>query len=365
MVPEPRELGKIIEAELDKRGILKAMQEHTPNLEDGMITSGFGYPITGIEKFLGYFDSTLNIANFPSISIVTDFSHVISYCRYTSKGGKDSVSLDGKEDTKYTERARKALQYFKSIYGITGSFQFYIERVKRYDYAKGLGESAAVAASVSRALVSNVFGEEGLSDTTMTSRFSRMVSGSGTRSVSGGMSIWLSYPYIEEEKCAGYFIKDPGEELFVGAFPMPSPIATEGAHKLAEKSDFYRKWVTSKFQNILLELEDGFDMDLLLQRAQEDMYTLNSIILSQGHFIQTPESLSLIRALNNYSSRNYGLYYTADTGPTIVLLSRDRKLIEDFVKTREEKFIWSSRKIGKPSEDKRVYKRALEYFEAR
>lgn len=363
MAPEPRDLGKIIESELLKLGIFKPSTEHQPTLHDGNITSGYGYPITGLEKFLGYFDETINIANFPSISIVTDFSIARAECRYIKQSGKDSVLLDGKASEKYQQKAVRALQFFKSLYGISGSFQFYVERKKKYKNAKGLGESASVAAAVSRALISNVFGPEGLNDVTLTSRFARMVSGSGTRSVSGGLSLWLSYPYIEESHSAGYFIKDPGEEMHVGAFPMPSEIVTDSAHRLAESSDFYGRWVSSKYQHLLEEIEDGFDIEHLMKRAQEDMYTLNSIILSRGHFIQTPASLTLINSLNEFRKKHEGLYYTADTGPTIVLMSRDRKLIEEFVGTRKEEFIWSSRKITDPGENRDFKSRASEFLQ--
>lgn len=362
MVPEPRELGQILETELIRKGIFRPSSEHEADLEEGRTTFGHGYPITGLEKFLGYFDETINIANFPSISIVTDFSVAHAYCRYTRKPGVDSVSLDGKESKKYSQKASKALQFFKSKYGISGSFRFYVERKKRYKDAKGLGESASVAAAVSRALMENAFGKGASKDVTLTSRFARLVSGSGTRSVSGGLSIWLSYPYMEEEHSAGYFIRDPGNEIHVGAFPQPSHIVTDSAHRLAESSDFYGRWVSKKYQHILEELDNDFQIDYLLQRAQEEMYTLNSVILSTGHFIQTPESLSLITSLNKFREKNPELYYTADTGPTIVILSKDRKLVEEFVSEREEEFLWSSNKITPPKTDRDVEKRALTFL---
>lgn len=351
MVPDPRELGNIIERGLIDRGIFKPILEHQPDLEDGRITTGYGHPITGLEKFLGYFDESINIANFPSISIVTDFSISHAVCKYSKKGGGDEVWLDGKQDRKYTEKAIRALQFFKSVYEISGSFKFYIERRKKYQDAKGLGESAAVAASVSRALMANVFGTDGPKDVTLTSRFARMVSGSGTRSVSGGLSIWLSYPYIEESHSAGYFIRDT-DDFHVGAFPMPSLIVTDSAHKLAKSSDFYGRWVSSKYQNLLAELDGGFDTSHLMSRAQEEMYTLNSIILSRGHFIQTPQSLEIVNSLVKFQERNKGLYFTADTGPSIVLLSKDRKLIEEFVFSRDEEFIWSSSRVAESKPDR-------------
>ena len=361
MVPDPRELGDIIERQLVEQGIFRPISDHVPALEDGKVATGYGFPITGLEKFLGYFDESINIANFPSVSIVTDFSVSHAVCEYTRKGGEDQVWLDGKQDRKYTEKAIRALQFFKSIYEISGSFKFYVERKKKYGNAKGLGESAAVAASVSRALIGNVFGSSALQDVTLVSRFARMVSGSGTRSVSGGMSIWLSYPYIEESHSAGYFIRDTGDMHF-GAFPMPSAIVTDSAHKLAKSSDFYGRWISSKYQNILAELDGGFDTDLMMHRAQEEMYTLNSIILSTGHFIQTPGSLEIINALINFRNKNEGLYFTADTGPSIVLLSRDRKLIEEFVASREEEFIWSSSKVSEPSPQKSFLERSRKFL---
>lgn len=362
MVPEPRELGRILESELVKKGLFKASESHVPDLEDGRITSGYGYPITGLEKFLGYFDETVNIANFPSISIVTDFSVSHAYCKYTKEPGMDGVMLDGRESKKYSDKAKKALQFFKSKEGISGSFRFYVERKKRYSDAKGLGESASVAAAVSRALMENAFGKGGSSDVTLTSRFARLVSGSGTRSVSGGLSLWLSYPYMEEEHSAGYFIKDPGQEIHVGAFPMPSHIVTDSAHKLAESSEFYGRWVSSKYQHLLEEFDNDFDMEHLMERAQQEMYTLNSIILSRGHFIQNPESLAIINSLDEFRKDNPGLWYTADTGPTIVLMSRDRKLIEEFVTGRDEEFLWSSNSIKPPKLDRDVEKRAVDFL---
>ncbi len=361
MVPDPKELGNIIEKGLIEKGIFKHMQDHVPDLEDGRTTSGYGYPITGLEKFLGYFDQSINIANFPSISIVTDFSVTHSVCKYTKRDGEDEVWLDGKQDKKYTEKARRALQFFKSIYEISGSFKFYIERKKKYENAKGLGESASVAASVARALIENVFGKDALRDVTLVSRFARMVSGSGTRSVSGGLSIWLSYPYMEESHSAGYFIRDTND-FHVGAFPMPSMLVTDSAHKLAKASDFYGRWVSSKYHHILEELDSGFDTDYLLTRAQEEMYTLNSIILSQGHFIQTPSSLDIINSLVGFTAKNEGLYYTADTGPSIVLLSKDKKLVEEFVASREEEFIWSSSSVSESKPQKSFLERSVNFL---
>ena len=359
---ESKEVGQLIERRLRDKGIFHPIVEHRSELEEGRITSGYGYPIIGLEKFLGYFDKSVNIANFPSISMLTDFSHATAFCKYVKEGGQDSVILDGKVERGYSEKAVRALEFFKDLGEITGSFKFYIERKKRYSEAKGLGESAAVAAATARALVSNVFGEEGLKDISLTSRFARLVSGSGTRSVSGAISLWLSYPYIMENHSFGMRVAEPGNKIHFGAFPLQSKWVTDNAHRVAESSEFYGRWISAKFQEIISELDNDFDLEYLMKRAQQEMFTLNSIIMSRGFFIQTTQSLPIINDLKIFQEKNAGIYFTADTGPSIVVMSQDRKLIQQFVEGRQEEFIWGSIPERDPPEDESVKKRALEYF---
>ena len=361
-MPESKEVGQLIERRLRDNGLFHSIGEHQLGLEDGRITSGYGYPIIGLEKFLGYFDKSVNVANFPSISMLTDFSHVTAYCKYIKEGGQDSVILDGKVERGYSEKADRALEFFKNLAGIAGSFKFYIERKRKYNEAKGLGESAAVAAATARALVSNVFGEDGLNDISLTSRFARLVSGSGTRSVSGAVSLWLSYPYIMESHSFGMRVADPGNKIHFGAFPLQSRWITDNAHRIAESSEFYGKWISAKFQEIISEMDNGFDLEYLMKRAQQEMFTLNSIIMSRGYFIQTTQSLPIINDLKIFQEKNAGIYFTADTGPSIVVMSRDRKLIQQFVEGRQEGFIWGSIPEGDSSQDVSIKKRATEYF---
>lgn len=326
-----RERGIRLQERLFSLGLMdEGISAHVPEPGEG-IFFGAGYPITGLEKFLGYFDSVLNIANFPSISVTTDFSVAMSACTYSEEPGKDRVIFDGRSDGSFLKKSSKALEIFKSRYGITGSYSFYIKRYRRYGEAKGLGESAAVAAAVSRSLVSCTFGSEGLKDNSLVSRLARLVSGSGTRSVAGGMSLWLSYPYIREEYCYGLPIEADISSVQFAAIPMKSEWVTDSAHVLARASVFYGQWASDKFDHILSELDNGFDLEELLSRSTQDMYMLNSVILSGGNFIHTPESLTILSRLKEFTLKNQGLHYTSDTGPTIVLMSRDPSLIKQFL----------------------------------
>lgn len=360
---ELKDRGEEIQKKLVELGLFEEAGKYEPTLEDGKISFGEGYPITAIEKFLGYFDKQMNIANFPSISFNTDFSKALTACKYVSEPGSDLVVLDGEQNQKYQDRAGKAVNYFKGIFGIKGSFRFYIKREKRYDEAKGLGESAAIASSTARSVVSNVYGDKALKDSPFVSRLARMVSGSGTRSAMGGFSLWLSYPWIREDQSHGVKLPVDYSKFHFMTFPAVHEIRTEGAHDIALSSPYYPRWVLNKFQRILDLITNGFPVDRFMEQAEEDMYFMHSLLMSKGTIIHTPGSLGLINRLKKFKQENKGIYYTADTGPSLVVMSGDRKLLEEFAVTEEREPLWGKvveKFSSKP--DTRFMKEAEEYL---
>ncbi len=324
------DMGEALLHGLERDGIFPEIGNYEPSYEPGKITYGLGYPITGIEKFLGYSDRVINIANFPSVSITTDFSRAHAFCQSLEEGGKDSVILDGHSDDRYTRRSERAINYFKSLYGITGSFRFFIERERRYGEAKGLGESAAIASAVARALVSNVFGEKAVSDDSFVSRFARLVSGSGTRSVAGGMSMWVSYPSIREKLSVGFRIRKDMDKIYIAASPSASSMKTEDAHGLALDSPFYDRWGQGKFASCENIARGNASAEEIMGLAEKDFYRINAVLMSSGSIIQNHSSLSLIEKLYEYRKKNSGIYFTSDTGPSLVLMSSDRSMLKEF-----------------------------------
>lgn len=337
---ELRERGEEIRQRLVERGLFVEPQKHEVNLDDGLITYGEGFPITAIEKFLGYYDKEINIANFPSISFNTDFSVAKTACLYTEEAGADSVILDGETNRKYDDRAGKAMNYFKDRFGIRGSFKFYIRREKRYDDAKGLGESAAVAASTGRALVSNVFGMDAVKDDVFVSTLARLVSGSGTRSAMNGFSLWFSYPEVRESMCHGVKLPVDYSNFNFLTLPAVHEIKTAGAHDIAKSSPYYPRWMINKFGRILEIIDSNYSLEVMMRHAEEDMYLMHSLLMSKGTIIHTPDSLGAINSLREFSKKNEGIYHTADTGPSLVLMSEDRHLLKEFVDESGKKPLW-------------------------
>lgn len=331
-MPEFRVMGEEIRKKLLDNGLIPHQKDHAVNVEEGKIAYGFGYPITGLEKFLGYFDRQFNIAYFPSISYVTDLSITYSGCMYTLETGSDSVVLDGKMDESYNRRSLKAINYIKDLYGIKGSLHFYLKRKRKYADAKGLGESASVAASASRSAISCIFGREGLEDNPFVSRFARLVSGSGTRSVSGKISMWISYPSIRESESYGFPLNLDHGKMHFCVYPFAADFPTENAHEIAHSSPGYNGWVKEKLQRMLDYAETGFYLEGLIERSQKDMYSMHSLLMYSGNMVLNSGSISLTEKLRKFRLKNEGnIVYTADTGPSISIISDDEKLLSEFM----------------------------------
>jgi mevalonate pyrophosphate decarboxylase len=355
--------GENIKRRLVGLGLYRKLENYNPEPEDGKISMAYSYPIKAFEKFLGYYDSYYNIAYNPSISFNTDFSLVYSACMYKNDMNADSVILDGVPANHYIDRYKKPLEIFRKNTGIKGSFMFYIKRYRKYKDGKGLSESSAVASSVSRSLVKNVFGPEVGRDDSFVSRYARLVSGSGTRAAINGPSIWLSYPGIMEEE--SYAVKIPAnvDKINYAIFPKNIDYKTSDAHSQVVKSPFYPAWLEEKYKRINDIIDMNFDVEELMKRSTEEMFSLNSILMSRGNVIQTPESIALLKKFIEFSKKNEGIYLTGDTGPSLMAMSSSKSLVNEFLETVDDPVIIGTHNPERHNSVKdEFYKEAYEYF---
>lgn len=356
-------MGESIKSDLENEGLYQQIDYPEPSMEDGKISYGISYPIKAFEKFLGYYDSDEKIAFNPSISFNTDFSYCLSSCRYEKSGKSDSVILDGITNDNYSNKARSALQKFKKRFGIDGSFQFYMNRYRKYSEAKGMSESSAVASAASRSLINNIFNEKKETMDHLTSRFARLVSGSGTRASIEGLSIWLSYPKINAEQSFAVRIRDNPKDIYYGIFPKKNAIKTDQAHNNVKSSIFYDSWIYDKMSAVKQAMDDDFSSSFLINRGQKDSLNLHSVLLSSGMLAQTGESMELLSKIMAFQSKNEGIFFNADTGPSIMISSLDRKLIDECKNQVNEDFLMGGMKYEDHMEKMNEFrKESTEYF---
>ncbi|MGP6294130.1 hypothetical protein [Caldiplasma sukawensis] len=317
---------------------------------------GFGssFPITGIEKFLGYYRNDINIANFPSLSITTDFARCYSAA---IKSEKDMVYIDGKPDLENSKRWKKAIESFRKIYGIKEHFNFYIKRYRRYGNAKGVGESSMVAASAAEALANLCFENP---DKSLISAIARLASGSGTRAATGGLSLWNSYPGIEQKKSHGVKIPFIFSKYEIGMIPFPHSVKTEGVHGLASSSPFYREWGKNKFLKIF-DLLNSINEEQLVRAAEQDMLLMHSLLISKGKNLMNEK---IFKIMEHRDSENMNMFFTEDTGPSIIIFYTNLDDIEEMQDKFNLKILKGKITYEKPDIDISFVKECEEYFQA-
>lgn len=353
--------GEGIRNSLVEAGLYEEIQYESPQTEDRRLTTATSYPIKAFEKFLGFYDNFEKIAFNPSVSFNTDFSFCISSCRYIKEDGRDFVRLDGETLTTYKKKAENALNYFRRKFNLHGSFQFNIQRFRRYENAKGMSESSAVAAVVALSLVDNVFPDT-RNRGSIASRFARLVSGSGTRACISGLSIWLSYPGINSDQSFAIKLRDNPMKFHYGIFPNPQNIATDKAHETAVKSIFYESWLRDKYDALYEGLRDNFNEEFLLKRGQKDSLNLHSVLLSGGLLVQSPESVSLLGKILDFQRKNEGIYLNADTGPSIMIGAMEKSLLDEFVEFSGHNYLEGSFEFRKHLNKEAEFRKQSEEF---
>ena len=327
---EMKELGKRIHSVISSMDEYREPGRHTLELEDLKIGFGESYPIKATEKFLGYYDPSVNIAFNPSVSFSTDFSKCTAFCTYRKNRGKDRVFFNGHESEKYTARSAKALRALREMFRIEGHFVFLVGIKRRYREAKGFSESSAVAAAVARALVSCIFEEGAVTDREFVSSLARLVSGSGTRAVFDGFSIWESYAGISPGLSCAHPLKVDYRKLNFFAVPSAGFLPTDNAHRLAVESPFYSSWVREKIKAMESYLDPVPDIETLLKRGMEDSFHLHSILMSQSMPVFSERTFEVLKKIREFSVKNEGIRILMDTGPSVVVTSTDKTLLQEF-----------------------------------
>ncbi len=347
---------------LEEKGVFHVPGKYDADPEEGKIWLSHSYPIKAFEKFLGYYDREERIAYNPSISFNTDFSYCLAACEYSKNPGQDRVIMDDSESELYSKKADFALKKFRRDYAISGSFHFFIRRYRKYSRAKGMSESSEVAAAVSKALISCSFNGQADGDGGLQSRYARYVSGSGTRAVFQGISMWLSYPGMDRDKCIAGKIGESPDKFYYGIFPKDLQSPTDRAHSAAVQSPLYEGWINDKYKFLNKIVDGDFSPDILFERSSMDMLRLNSVLMSSGIIIQTPESLKILTKAIQFREKNPDFYFTSDTGPSILIASKSKSLLEEFRENIDDPFIDGSFKYDQHINKMKEFKRESEKF---
>jgi len=294
------------------------------------------YPIQGILKYHGFSDYRQQISFFPSISLNNGSLYTISYLKFDKNILDDMVFLNGfSADNDTYQKVKDSLDYIRNFSGIrTKALLISRNYSPSKIEGKGLGTSASGSAALGIAAASILFDNEPefINNRRLLSIFSRYLSGSGCRSSSGGFSVWLSHPTIDP--LDSYAIQLNREEhhnfinnISILTIPIKSEIKTAEAHNISLKSPFFEVWLSKRKELIFefIDALDNHDLSKIGDLAEYDTLCLHAITMTapnnENIIAWDPDTLRVILEVRELRKSGYDVYYSIDTGPSLVLLT--------------------------------------------
>jgi diphosphomevalonate decarboxylase len=297
------------------------------------VAAARAYPIQGILKYHGMADWGLRTAYLPSISVNNDAAYTLTLVGYEAGLHEDQVVINGEVATgRARERVVHTLDTVRALARIETRARVASRNVARAQrVGKGLGTSASASAALAMAAIAATLGEAAAHNRRFLSCLARLLAGSGCRSATGGVSLWLSYPGIAHEDSFALRLDRRSElaDLALLTVPLDSRIglATEAAHDDAPHSPFFEPWALGRGEEIIACMQAILQGDwrTLAQFAELDSIRLHGVTMSGSRenklFAWEPENITLFRLCNDLRASGVPVYFSTDTGPTTVFLT--------------------------------------------
>jgi diphosphomevalonate decarboxylase len=291
------------------------------------------HPMQGILKYHGLADWRWRTAFLPSISVTNDAAYSITLVEFDPDLNTDMVELGGTPATgREVERVVQTLDAVRTLAKMQTRARVRSRNVIKGGKAgKGLGTSASGSAALALAAIAAAFGQDIASNGRFVTSMARLLAGSGCRSAAGGVALWLSYPGIAHED--SFALRLDNKHQLAGmrliTIPLDSRIAlkTEQAHHDAPNSAFFQPWMRARPAEILRAIDAVHNGDwlTLAQQAELDSIYLHGVTMSGGNeskiFAWEPENITLFRLCDDLRAEGVPVYFSTDTGPTMVLLT--------------------------------------------
>lgn len=331
---------RIVDA-LRERGL---HPEPYPVIRDRGQAEGTGaaraYPIQGILKYHGMANWALRTAYLPSISVNNDAAYTLTLVQFAAGLDADRVTINGiPADVHARNRVIQTLDTVRSLARIETRALVVSHNVTRAArVGKGLGTSASASAALAMAAIGATLGPELAQNRRFLSCLSRLLAGSGCRSATGGVSLWLSHPKVSHEDSYAIRLDQHDElgDMRLVTIPIDSRIglATEAAHREAPQSPFFAPWCMSRADEVIAcvdAIQNG-DWRVLGRWAEMDSIRLHAVTMTGSMenklFAWEPENIPLFRLCNDLRSAGIPAYFSTDTGPTMVILT-DRQHVTE------------------------------------
>ncbi len=260
-----------------------------------------------------------------------------------------SFSFEGKQKPEFIPKIDQFFRRIEEYCPWINHAAFTIKSENTFPHSAGIASSASSMAALALALTDidrQLDPEKGEEDFLMKASFlARLASGSASRSVYGGYSVWGLHPefsHSSDSYAIGYKQIHPVFETFhddvLITDSQPKAVSSTAGHELMNHHPFLKGRISQADKNIRelsKALQDG-DLNAFIKITENEALTLHGLMMSseKSFTLMKPKTLAIIEAVRDFRKQSdVPVCFTLDAGPNVHLLYPDK------VKERVQQFI--------------------------
>lgn len=280
----------------------------------------------------------LQLPNNPSISLTLSASKSETSITYKRRDA-DSLHLkfffEGKENPAFAEKIQRFLNKITSYFPFLNQLSLEISSSNTFPHSSGIASSAsAMSALVMGVLaIENKLKNTSETDLIKASYFSRLGSGSASRSVFPVAAVWGKTTFLTESSNdfavpVAQQLHPVFQEFYDSILIIDSgtkSVSSRAGHALMDNNPFaparYEK-AHKNIQDLYSAMQSG-DLETFIRITEAEALQLHALMMTSdpGYILMQPNSLAAIKAIRNFrESTQTPLCFTLDAGPNIHLL---------------------------------------------
>ncbi|HOI32912.1 MAG: hypothetical protein PHG67_00175 [Bacteroidales bacterium] len=290
------------------------------------------------------------LPNNPSISFTLSESRTETSIHYSmrKKGeGLLSFKFDSRPNETFGRKIEQFLLKIKSFFPFLDQLHLKIESRNTFPHSSGIASSASAMSALVMGILDleQKFSHQPI-DLMKASWFSRLASGSASRSVFPYAALWGKTAVVKESN-DHFAIPLQSHVHPVFAYYYDSILITDAAektvssragHALMDQNPYARARYQTANNNtveLLTALQKG-DLEQFIQITESEALQLHALMMSSkpAYLLMKPNSLNLINAIRNFRQiTKIPICFTLDAGPNIHLLypENEREKVLDYI----------------------------------
>ena len=280
----------------------------------------------------------IQLPNNPSISLTLSASKSETSIKYEHNDTGElrlKFVFEGKENTAFAEKIQRFLHQILPYFPFLNQLSLEISSSNTFPHSSGIASSASAMSALVMGIlaIENKLTNTPETDLINASYFSRLGSGSASRSVFPVAAVWGKTTFLAESSDdfaipVAQQLHPIFQDFYDSILIIDSgtkSVSSRAGHALMENNPFAPARYEQAHKNIqeLYSAMQTGDLETFIRITEAEALQLHALMMTSdpGYILMQPNSLAAIKAIRNFrESTKTPLCFTLDAGPNIHLL---------------------------------------------